>query len=167
MKTDLSSSRFLLIAIQNSPLTVTLVTVTQYIAIWLHWHFSKFLIGLSYTKKCLDTVTQYTECFFCSVARFGWWLFAKFHRPVGWYSSYLLPMQANGTFQNVIFQTLRQSRKNTLYRHEKKGLLGFDIGSTPADFRKDLHGNTLTGYKAYFSALYNRELYYHPHNFNN
>ena len=67
---------------------------------------------------CQITIARFldcTECFFCSVARFGWWLFAKFHRPVGWYSSYLLPMQANGTFQNVIFQTLRQSGKNTLY----------------------------------------------------
>ena len=31
------------------------------------------------------------------------------------YCSYLLPMQADGTFHNVIFQTLRQSGKNALY----------------------------------------------------
>ena len=31
-------------------------------------------------------------------------------------------MQADGTFQNVIFQTLRQSRKNTLYTNARIGL---------------------------------------------
>ena len=35
---------------------------------------------------------------------------------MGWYCSYLLTMQANGTFHNVIFQTLRQSGINALYR---------------------------------------------------
>ena len=49
--------------VQTSPLTVTLVTVTQFRAIWLQWHFSYFPNGLSYSKICLesnlDTVTQY------------------------------------------------------------------------------------------------------------
>ena len=56
---------------------------------------------------CIVSVCQY-------IARFGRWNFGKSHRPVGWYSSYLLPIQTDGTFQNVIFQTLRQSGKNAL-----------------------------------------------------
>ena len=36
-----------------------LVTVTQYRAIWLHWHFPKFPIGVSHSRTCLDKVTQY------------------------------------------------------------------------------------------------------------
>ena len=36
---------------------VTLVTVTQYKAVWLQWHLFDYLNGLSLRKPCLDTVT--------------------------------------------------------------------------------------------------------------
>ena len=56
-----------------------------------------------------------TERFFQSVTRFVRWHFGKFHRPVGWYCSYLLRMQALANCIDIHDKTLRQSRKNALY----------------------------------------------------
>ena len=44
---------------QTYPLTVTPVTVTQYLAIWLQWHIPKFPIYQSYSKFQLATVKLY------------------------------------------------------------------------------------------------------------
>ena len=48
-----------MLKVQASPLTVTPVTVTQYRAFWLQWHFSDFPIGFFIKFKGLDAVTQY------------------------------------------------------------------------------------------------------------
>ena len=45
--------------IQRYWLTVTPVIVTQYKGFWLQRHLFHLQIGLSYSKQCLDSMTQY------------------------------------------------------------------------------------------------------------
>ena len=46
--------------VQMYPLTVTLVTVTQYRAMWLQWYFSEFSIDQFYTGEVAYSDTGYS-----------------------------------------------------------------------------------------------------------
>ena len=48
-----------LVQVQDDPLTVTLVKVTQHDTIWLEGHFSEFPIDQSYSRIHLVTMTQF------------------------------------------------------------------------------------------------------------
>ena len=66
-------------------------------------------------KETSNLDSLYTECFFHSVARFCHGCLYNLRGIVWAVGSCSISPTADGTFQNFIFQTLRQSGKNALY----------------------------------------------------